>query len=180
MSLSLTRNQDIIIDGGIIHVIDTVLQIPVDYLTTASDAALSYFIAIVNQARFMNSYNSSLVDTFVAGSDFTLFAANSAAALSQLNTAVDNGTDFLNLFGYQVVAGSVLYSRMFKNGTQLTTMNGLPAIVTVLEDGTIYINAAKIIASDYLISNGVMHVIDRLEAPSPSLSEVTKFQFVVC
>jgi uncharacterized surface protein with fasciclin (FAS1) repeats len=170
MSLSLTGNQDIIIDGGIVHVIDTVLQVPLDFLTTASEAALSYFIAIVNQARFMNSYNSSLVDTFITRSDFTLFAANSAVALSQLNTAIDNGTDFLNLFGYQLVTGSVLYSRMFKNGTQLTTMNGLPAAVTVLEDGTIYINAAKIIASDYLISNGVMHVIDRLEAPSRSLT----------
>jgi uncharacterized surface protein with fasciclin (FAS1) repeats len=165
MSLSLTGNQDIIINAGIIHVIDTVLYFPLDFLATASDAVLSYFIAIVNQARFMNSYNSSLVDTFFAGSDFTLFAANSAVALSQLNAAIDNGTDFLSLFGYQLVAGSVLYSRMFKNGTQLMAMNGLPANVTVLEDGTIYINAAKIIASDYLISNGVMHVIDRLETP---------------
>ena len=115
----------------------------------------------------MRSYDSTLVEAAGNGSDFTIFAANSAVAVSQMDAAINNGTNFPNLFGYQVVPGSVIYSPMFKNGTQVTTMSGLPLIVTILEDGTIYINGAKVIASDYLISNGVMHVIDRLVSPFP-------------
>jgi uncharacterized surface protein with fasciclin (FAS1) repeats len=157
-------------DGGIIHVIDKFLQPPVDFLSAATAAGLSYYLAIVNKARFMRSYDPTLVGAAFTRSDFTLFAANSAVAVSQMDAAIKNGANFPNIFGYQLVAGSVIYSPMFKNGTQVTTASGLPLMVTILEDGTIYINGAKVIASDYLLSNGVMHVIDRLVSPLPNLS----------
>ena len=49
---------------------------------------------------------------------------------------------------------------MLTDGKTLQTLLGINLTITVL-DGSIYVNAAKVVAPDYLLSNGVMHVIDR-------------------
>lgn len=43
---------------------------------------------------------------------------------------------------------------------QLKTATGANVTVTI-QDGDTYINAAKITAFDYIVANGVFHVIDR-------------------
>ena len=60
---------------------------------------------------------------------------------------------------YHFVPG-VYYSSNFTNGTTIKTLSGADATVT-LQDGDIFINDAKITDPDYLISSGVMHVLDK-------------------
>jgi uncharacterized surface protein with fasciclin (FAS1) repeats len=145
-----------------VHIIDSVLQIPSDLLKTVTDAGLSYAIAIFNREYFWSGYDPSFFNTVTAATDMTWFVPNSAAALDGiLNASNATQEQFTTLASYHCIIGSVIYSTSLKNGTQLKMFSGLPAIVRILDDGTTYINSAKVIASDYLIENGVMHVIDR-------------------
>jgi uncharacterized surface protein with fasciclin (FAS1) repeats len=58
-----------------------------------------------------------------------------------------------------------VYSTDLINGTELPTFNGGKVLITVDEDGTIYANTAKVIGTDYLVFNGVMHILDELGSP---------------
>jgi uncharacterized surface protein with fasciclin (FAS1) repeats len=83
------------------------------------------------------------------------------ALASTLNASLETQQNFGDLLGYHILSGTVAFSTSLTNGSQFTTLSGLPIVVTVLDDGTIYINSAKVLSSDYLISNGVIHVIDK-------------------
>jgi uncharacterized surface protein with fasciclin (FAS1) repeats len=52
-----------------------------------------------------------------------------------------------------------VYSTDFTDGLKLQTLQGKDVTITVI-NGTIYINAAKIIDPDYLLNTGVLHLID--------------------
>lgn len=58
----------------------------------------------------------------------------------------------------------VFFSSDLENHMVLTTQNGADVTITV-QDGETYVNDVKIIASDYLISMGVMHVLDKYVFP---------------
>src|ERR1700692_1851124 len=111
-----------------IHIIDSVLQIPSDILKTVTDAGLSYAIAIFNREYFWSGYNPSFFNTVTAATDMTWFVPNSAAALDGiLNASPAMQEQFTALASYHCIIGSVIYSTSLKNGTQLTMFSGLPA-----------------------------------------------------
>ena len=56
--------------------------------------------------------------------------------------------------------GEVAYSSLLTDGKTSQTVIGSDVTITV-RNGSIYVNAAKIVDPDYLLSNGVMHVLDR-------------------
>jgi hypothetical protein len=70
-----------------------------------------------------------------------------------------------DLEDYCFVHGSVDYSSDLKDGMKLRTINGKDVTIT-LQNSTIYVNAAKIIGRDYLISTGVLHLIDQTMNPN--------------
>lgn len=55
--------------------------------------------------------------------------------------------------------GAIGYSSNLMNGTKLTAMNGETLTITI-SNGTVFVNSAKVINPDVLVSNGVVHVID--------------------
>lgn len=55
--------------------------------------------------------------------------------------------------------GAVGYSSGLKNGTKLPTVNGAEVTITI-NNGNVFVNGAKVIIPDVLVSNGVVHVID--------------------
>lgn len=59
-----------------------------------------------------------------------------------------------------VVSGTVGYSSTLMNGTSLKTMSGANLTITV-ENGTVFVNSAKVVTPDVLVANGVVHVIDK-------------------
>jgi hypothetical protein len=61
---------------------------------------------------------------------------------------------------YHIVHGEVAYTSLLTNGKTLKTVQGGEVTITVL-DGLIYVNDVKIIAPDYLITTGVIHLIER-------------------
>jgi hypothetical protein len=61
---------------------------------------------------------------------------------------------------YSCVHGEVAYSSLLTDGKTLQTVLGSDVAITV-RNGSIYVNAAKVVDPDYLLSNGVLHILDR-------------------
>jgi uncharacterized surface protein with fasciclin (FAS1) repeats len=69
---------------------------------------------------------------------------------------------------YSCVSGMVVYSPLLTNGKTFKTVQGSDVTITV-QNGSTYVNAAKISVPDYLVSNGVLHVLDKYFAVSSSI-----------
>jgi uncharacterized surface protein with fasciclin (FAS1) repeats len=99
---------------------------------------------------------------------FTVFApTNAAFAKLPAGTVEDllkpeNKAKLAAILTYHVVAGKVLAADV-KPG-EVKTVNGKSAIISV-KDGSVYIDGAKVIATDLVGSNGVIHVIDSVILP---------------
>lgn len=66
---------------------------------------------------------------------------------------------------YHFIKGQVLFSYNFTDRREITTVNGKNLTFYVAPNGTRYVNDAPIVASDYLISTGVFHVIETAVDP---------------
>lgn len=66
----------------------------------------------------------------------------------------------INEWARYLAVDGLVYSSDFVNGTRLKTWTGDPMLITVLEDGEIYVNNARITGRDNFVKNGVFHVID--------------------
>ncbi len=109
--------------------------------------------------------SANLVSTVNGLKDVTIFAPSNAAfgaigsALGSLSVS-----QLTSILTYHVVAGTVGYSSLLSN-TTLKTVNGGSVTITI-EDGSVFVNSAKVIIPDVLVSNGVVHVIDKYESPA--------------
>ena len=56
--------------------------------------------------------------------------------------------------------GEVVYSSLLTDNKTLQTVMGSNITITV-QNGSIYVNAAKVVDPNYLLSNGVLHILDR-------------------
>lgn len=72
----------------------------------------------------------------------------------------------LAIEAYHVLKG-VFFSSDLTDREVYNTLNDANVTITV-QDGDTYVNDAKIIASDYLTSIGVMHVLDKYGFPADS------------
>jgi uncharacterized surface protein with fasciclin (FAS1) repeats len=91
--------------------------------------------------------------------DTTYFTPNSAAAVAAINGSATQ--EVLNSILKYHVVGKLVYSNNFTNGTILQTLSGGKIAITVDPDGSTYVNTAKVIGTNYLVYNGVMHIIDK-------------------
>lgn len=60
---------------------------------------------------------------------------------------------------HAVVAEAPGYSSELTNGTMLKSVNGVDLTITILDSG-IFVNSARVVVPDVLISNGIVHIID--------------------
>lgn len=150
----LTVLQDLNFTGGVVHVVDRVLTLPVGVLDTASAANLTSFRGGVNA--------TDLIDTVENTPDITIFAPTNEAIRSVYGALEGLAEqDLQNIFAYHVVNGSAPgYSSTLKNGTTLQTAFGTNLTITI-EDGTYFVNAARVVTPNILVANGVIHIIDK-------------------
>ncbi len=146
-------------NNGVIHIIDRLLTVPANVSTTAVAANLTSLVGAVTRA--------DLVEAVDTTPDVTIFAPNNEAFQS-IGSALGNITDetLTSVLTYHVVAGTVGYSSMLENMT-LTTLNGADVTISVI-DGEVFVNSAKVVTPDVLVSNGVVHVIDNVLNPDNS------------
>ncbi|KAI4928395.1 uncharacterized protein J4E92_005881 [Alternaria infectoria] len=155
---STVTTADVNFTGGVIHIIDSVLTLPENTADTLSAADLVALRGAINA--------TDLFDTVDNTPNITIFAPNNEA-FQNIGSALGNLSteDAASILTYHVIAGTIGYSSTLENGTNLTTANGEQLTITIGEGG-IFVNNARVVASDILIANGVVHVIDEVLNPS--------------
>jgi len=149
---------DIRFDGGYIHLIDTVLTPPASIADTANSEGIQTLVQTLDRPGI------DLLDTVEDLKDVTIFAPTDAAFDAAESTVSGLNEDGLRSALTYHVARGVGYSTDFLNGQVIPTVNGKSLSVTVT-NGTVYINGAKIVKSDLLTRNGVIHAIDNILVP---------------
>ncbi|KEY67033.1 hypothetical protein S7711_04715 [Stachybotrys chartarum IBT 7711] len=142
--------------GGVIHIIDHVLNVPQNIVDTAIAAELSALVGAVQTA--------DLGETLLGLEDITVFAPNNAAFQEIASLTGNLSTEVLgSILQYHVIAGTVAYSSTLSN-TSVETVGGNSVNITIT-DGGVYVNEARVLIPDVLIANGVVHVIDSVLNP---------------
>jgi uncharacterized surface protein with fasciclin (FAS1) repeats len=154
---------DIEFEGGVIHIIGEVLTIPGNLTETAIEGSLA---AVAGALNF-----TSLATEIEGLEDVTIFAPNNDAFAAIANL-VGNLTeeDLSSILEYHVVQGDVWYSSDLSN-TTVETIGGEELNITVLEDGSVYVDSARVVLADILIANGVVHVINNVLNPNATDNE---------
>lgn len=127
----------------------------------ASNDDFSTLVAAVSAA--------DLVETLKGDGPFTVFAPNNAAFDKLPDGTVanllmpENKQALTDILTYHVVAGQVMAADVV-NLNSATTVNGKDVHIRV-KHGAVHVNNAKVIATDIIGSNGVIHVIDTVLLP---------------
>lgn len=129
---------------------------------------------IVDTAVSAGSFNTlvtavkaaGLVDTLKGPGPFTVFAPTDAAFAkipkAQLDALLADKQKLTAVLTYHVVPASVM-AKDVKAGSA-PTVNGKPLKITTA-GGNVMVNNAKVIKTDVVASNGVIHVIDTVMLP---------------
>ncbi len=113
-----------------------------------------------------------IYETLNGTGTYTVFAPNDAAF-----DAVPPGTLSRLLFDRDALATvadyHVIYGRWLSTDlaheSSVATRSGAPLPVTVLPDGTLQVDDARVVRADIVATNGVLHVVDRVMIPPGAL-----------
>lgn len=131
--------------------------------TAASVSTFSTLVAAVKAA--------DLVEALKGTGPFTVFAPTNEAFAKLPKGTVEsllkpeNKAKLIAVLKYHVVAGKVMASDVLKlkNGTAVPTLQG--QTIKVKNAGGVHVNNAKVIKTDIVCTNGVIHVIDKVILP---------------
>lgn len=152
---------DIECSNGVIHVIDSVI-LPKDIVgIAAANDDFSTLVAAVKAA--------GLVETLQGEGPFTVLAPNNAAFDKLPEGTVtellkpENKEKLAGILKFHVISGNVMAADVVKL-SEATTVQGQKVSIEV-KDGSVYVNGAKVIATDIKCSNGVIHVLESVILP---------------
>ncbi|KAJ4386682.1 hypothetical protein N0V93_009580 [Gnomoniopsis smithogilvyi] len=182
--MSMVTKYDLVFDGGVVHVIDKILTPPGTPTETALDLGLTSFYGALEM--------TSMLDDVELLQDATIFAPNNLG-FEAVGSAVESAseTDLMNVLSYHIVKGTnmpgmPMFSSMLLGMApsmagmtmsattkrheletmSLATVAGGNLTVRVdVDNGELFINSAKIVMSDVITSNGVIHVVDNVLNP---------------
>lgn len=153
---------DIECANGVIHVIDRVVMPRTNLVETAK--AASSFTTLLRAA-----VAAELAETLATGGPFTVFAPTDDAfaklpkeTLESLLKPESKGK-LAEILKFHVVAGRVLAKDVVKMSAASTLLGREARIMT--KDGAVMIGSAKVVKTDVLAGNGVIHVIDSVLIP---------------
>ncbi|RQM04969.1 hypothetical protein DH86_00003693, partial [Scytalidium sp. 3C] len=152
-SRSTVAQADLLFNGGVVQVIDTIL-LPPSNLTATTDA--------FNLTSFEGAlYTTDSLESLNAQKDITVFIPNNDA-FQALGPAITELTvnELLKVVDYHILP-QVVYSTNLTNGTTFTTEQGTSLKITHINNN-LYVNSAQLLQGDILIENGVFHIIDNV------------------
>jgi len=109
------------------------------------------FVEALNRTNTTSTINSARGFTALCPSD------QAFASLSNLNGDIGSLLAILT----RHFLNSSYYSTDFRDGDLFYSESGYPILVSV-KNGSIYLNDAKVIASNFITQNGAMHALDRV------------------
>ena len=111
-----------------------------------------------------------LVETLKADGPYTVFAPTDEAFAKLPDGTVEmlllpeNKDKLVEILTYHVVAGKVTAAEVVTLQSA-TTANGSDVAIRI-DEGTVYINDSRVVATDIEASNGVIHVVDTVILPN--------------
>jgi uncharacterized surface protein with fasciclin (FAS1) repeats len=167
---------DIVGSNGVIHVIDAVIlpSAIAASLAESEDAVVVSKTIVdiaVEDGRFGTLVTAlqaaGLVDTLSGEGPFTVFAPTDDAFAALPDGVVagllEDVPALTEVLTYHVVSGSVLAEQVV-GLTSASTLQGSDVEVSLVDD-SVMIDGAKVIITDIVGSNGVIHVIDAVLLP---------------
>jgi uncharacterized surface protein with fasciclin (FAS1) repeats len=153
---------DVTASNGVVHFIDTILDLPHSPSTTIKNVQnLTKFQQLLNQTGLLNTVDGDNGVTIFAPSD---------DAFDNFNASGYSNDTLTNILKYHIV-NAVYYS------TNITSLPG-PTNVTAANNSNLTLSSsnseiqvsnttdnAKVTTSDILTNNGVVHVVDRVLMP---------------
>ena len=110
---------------------------------------------------------ANLVETLSGDGPFTVFAPTDDAfnklPEGTIPALLEDKEKLTSILTYHVVAGKVMAADVV-NMTSAKTVNG-QSLAIMVKDGTVMVDGAKVIKTDIVCSNGVIHVIDAVVLP---------------
>jgi transforming growth factor-beta-induced protein len=143
-------------NGGVIHVIDSVLTVPPPPSTAVMSSNLTSLMTGLKMAGL-----TAPVDSL---KDVTIFApANSAFKAVNAQVSTLTVSQLSTVLQYHVISGTVGYSSLLTTGLaneSFPTLAGQTLNIRS-EGGKVFVNSAQVTMTDVLVSNGVVHVLDK-------------------
>ena len=138
-------------DNIIVHKIDTVLSIPNNLTTTGPEVGGEAAVAFVAAA--------GLGETLDTVPDLTIFVPT-GDAFDAIGSILGTASieDVAEILKYHAITGAVVFSDDVTD-TTVKTVQGNELTLSVV-DGSIFVNTAKVVIPNIILSNGVAHVID--------------------
>ncbi|KAJ3981018.1 FAS1 domain-containing protein [Lentinula detonsa] len=168
-NISIVNSTRINGTGLDIYTIDGILSIPPSMSSVLANATNTSSIAGLLNSTMVpssNGTNDTIGNILNAQRGITLFAPSDSAfseVSSSLPVLEGNLTAFTTVLQNHIINGSTVYSSEITNGSNFTSAAGEPLTFVTNSSGT-YVTSgsttAKIIATDILSMNGVVHVID--------------------
>ncbi len=157
---------DVYARNGVVHVIDAVLVPPPTIAqVVATNPDFETLLAAVSAAE--------LVTTLNGPGPFTVFAPTDAAfektAAADLAAILADKALLTDILLYHVIDGEQLAADVVAEN-HLTMKNG--AIVPITTMGGAKIGGALITTTDLKVRNGVIHIIDTVIVPPPTIAEI--------
>jgi uncharacterized surface protein with fasciclin (FAS1) repeats len=177
---------DVVASNGIIHVIDKVLSPPAETPDAVEpepqDPELTDLVNTALAAGNFTTLAAALEATdliSVLGDEtrnFTVFAPTDEAFAALGKDTVDallaDPDALRDILLYHVLADNTVdaATAISLAGTTVETANGEDIALT-LDEGNLFVNMSKVIATDVLASNGIIHVIDTVLIPPADSGE---------
>jgi len=157
-------NKPIPFSGGVVYVIDGVLNLPV----SISETVIGEF----NGTSFIDALNKTgLTEEVEPLHDVTYFVpVNDGFTAVEEALADLSFEELTEVLKYHVVPGTIGYYDTLENGTALTTLEGQNLTVFITDAGDMFINGAGIVYVDLIIANGVAHLIDNVINPNATVT----------
>jgi uncharacterized surface protein with fasciclin (FAS1) repeats len=144
--------------GGIIYPIDDVLNIPrgVSYELNNKAANATNFLLALGRAGLLEEVESL--------DQVTIFAPEDSA-FQTVENSIDSlsKADLTAMLKYHIVPNNISYSTGLKNGTTFETMEGQDIKINIPR--RTFIQNARVVQTDVLVKNGVVHIIDQVMSP---------------
>ncbi|KAJ4097332.1 hypothetical protein NW760_011006 [Fusarium oxysporum] len=150
-------NYDIKFQGGLIQIVDSLLIPPSGIRQVLMASKVDSFLG--------GLFRAGLMPDLADRQDITVFAPRDQA-MEMVGSALSgmSAKELAGVMGYHIVPGKVLVSTDLDNATSLTTLTGEEVHVRQIGNEK-FVNSAKIITTDLLISNGILHIISNVNNP---------------
>jgi uncharacterized surface protein with fasciclin (FAS1) repeats len=141
------------------------METKMDIIDTAVGPGMQEVTTVVTAIKA-----AGLVDTLKGKGPFTVFAPTNAAFARLPAGTVEsllkpeNREQLKGILLYHVHAGDAIRAAEAKT-MKLSTANGKDLDVKVAADGSVWVNSAKVIKTDVICTNGVIHWIDAVVMP---------------